>query len=151
MTTETTRWEPMRELAALRDEIESTFRQWAGPARTGEWVTTAGGWSPAVDVEENDDAYVVYAELPGVTAEDLQVSFDDGVLTVHGERKFYEEKKTETFRRVERRYGTFHRSLRLPGPVNSEKVEAAFKDGLLTVTVPKAEAAKPHRIEITQG
>jgi HSP20 family protein len=151
MTTETTRREPMRELASLRDEIESTFRQFLGPARTGEWVTTAGGWSPAVDVEENDDAYVVYAELPSVTAEDLQVTFDDGVLTVRGERKFYEEKKAETFRRVERRYGAFHRSLRLPGPVNSEKVEGTFKDGLLTVTVPKTEAAKPHRIEITQG
>lgn len=147
MSTELMRWEPMRELAALRDEIERAFRQPFGAHSTE--AVLAGAWTPALDVEETDAAFEVHVEAPGVETEDIDVTVEDGVLTISGERRFYEDKDESQFRRVERRFGRFHRTLRLPTPVDPEKVEASYTGGMLSVNIPKTEAAKPHKIDIT--
>ena len=110
-----------------------------------------GAFAPALDVEENDDNFTLHVEIPGVKPEDVDVSIEEGVLTIAGARDFYEDKQADGFRRVERRFGTFHRSVRLPDRVDPDGVTAEYKDGLLTVTVPKAESAKPRRIEVATG
>jgi HSP20 family protein len=141
------RYEPMRDIANIRDEIERFFREGFGTVAR-ELATEASGWAPEVDVEETGDNYRFHVELSGVKPEDISVSVEDGVLTVSGERRFYEEKEAEGFRRVERRFGSFHRAMRLPAKVDPEAVEATYADGVLDVIVPKAEETKPRRIEV---
>jgi HSP20 family protein len=146
-TTLPARYEPLRDIANVRDEIERFFREGFGPAAR-ELATTTGGWAPEVDVEETEDSYRFHVELSGMKPEDISVSVEDGILTLAGERRFYDEKEAEGFRRVERRFGSFHRAIRLPGEVDPEMIEARYRDGVLDVTVPKAEESKPHRIEV---
>lgn len=107
-------------------------------------------WSPAVDIRETGDEFIVTAEVPGLTKDDLELSVENGVLSISGEKKEeYEEGGNGTGRHlVERRYGRFQRNFSLPSSVNTDRVEASFKDGVLTVTLPKAEVAKPKRIKI---
>ena len=111
----------------------------------------AGGrtWLPAVDIYENDDAFVATADLPGLKKDDIDVSIEDNVLTVSGERKFEKSEDEGSFRRVERSYGTFRRSFTLPRGVESAKVEAKFEDGVLTLTLPKSELAKSRKITVS--
>ena len=149
MASELSRWEPMRELSNLRDEMERVFRQAFG-GEVDE-ASLGGAWSPALDVEETEDAFEVHLEAPGIKPDDIEITLEEGVLSISGERKFYEDKSEEGFRRVERRFGRFHRALRLPAPVDADKVAATYRDGLLSVSVPKAEAAKPRKIEIKPG
>jgi HSP20 family protein len=106
------------------------------------------GWTPAVDIYEDKDKYVVKAELPGMRKEDIQVSLDGNTLTISGERKHEEEKKEGETYRSERYFGRFQRSVTLPAQVQANKVEANYKDGVLSVTVPKAEEAKPKQIQV---
>ena len=108
----------------------------------------AASWLPAVDVRESDEAFVFTAELPGITKEDVAITVDDGILTLKGERRFNDSDEEKNYRRIERAYGTFSRSFKLPSAVDAEKITAAFADGLLTVTVPKAEVAKARKITI---
>lgn len=105
-------------------------------------------WTPPCDVYETDKEIVMRAELPGLTKEDVFVSIENNVLTIRGERKFTEEVKREDFHRVERTYGEFLRSFTLPTYIDANKILAEFKDGLLTVTLPKREEAKPKQIEV---
>ena len=146
MASELSRREPVRELASLRDEMERLLRQTFGG---GAEDAPLAGWYPALDVEETDDAFEVHLEIPGIDPEDVEITLEEGVLAIGGERRFYEDKTDEGFRRIERRFGRFQRSLRLPAPVDAEQVEATYADGMLSVTVPKAEAAKPRKIKIT--
>lgn len=135
-----------RHLSSLQDEVERAFRQAFG----GQGLaTSAGAFSPALDVEEDEDGFVIHVELPSVAADDVEVSLEEDVLTITGERRFYDERSTDDFRRIERSFGRFHRAVRLPDRVDGERVKATYRDGLLTVTVPKAEDAKPRRIPIT--
>lgn len=106
------------------------------------------GWMPAVDVHETKEAFLVEAELPGLSKDDVTVTFEDGLLTLSGERKVDEESEDKNYRRVERRYGAFSRSFNLPREVDAEAVTAKFKDGLLRITVPKKEQVKPRAIKI---
>ncbi len=142
-----------REVASLQDEFERMFRTFLGGGTSGgeSAPATAGAWSPALDVEETEDAFVLHVELPGCRPEDVEVSLEENVLTVTGERRFYDEREAEGFRRVERRFGRFHRAVRLPDRVDPDQVEADFDHGLLTITVPKAEQAKPRRIQVRSG
>lgn len=150
MANQVSRWEPARELSSLREEFERMFRQAFGGGGV-EAASPAGAWSPALDVEETDDAFVLHVEMPGCKPEDLDVTLDEGVLTISGERRFYDEKDADGFRRVERRFGRFHRAVRLPSRVDAERIEASYDDGILRVRVPKAEEAKPRRVEIRRG
>ncbi|WP_062378969.1 Hsp20/alpha crystallin family protein [Demequina pelophila] len=127
------------------DDFTRMVQQFFGDAD----ASLAGAFSPALDVEETEDGFTMHVELPGVKPEEVDVSLEENVLTVSGKRDFYDEKNTDGFRRVERRFGRFHRAVRLPDRVDPDKVAASYKDGLLTVTVPKAESAKPRRIQVS--
>jgi len=105
-------------------------------------------WSPAADVAEHDDKYVVSVELPGVNKEDVNITMQDNVLVIRGEKKQEKETKESDYRRFERSYGSFQRTFALPISVKTENIDAAYKDGILTVTLPKAEEAKPRQIDV---
>jgi len=106
-------------------------------------------WMPPVDIQETPEAYRLTAELPGLTKDDINITLENNVLRLSGERKFEKDVKKEGYHRIERTYGSFARAFTLPTQVNNEKVEAAFENGLLTITVPKAEQAKPRKIAIS--
>jgi HSP20 family protein len=108
-------------------------------------------WMPAMDVYETDDELVVTVELPGMSADDVDVSVEDATLTVSGTRAFSSEVKEESYHRIERRYGTFSRAVTLPPQVDTTRVDARFADGVLTVEVPKVEKAKPKKIQVQAG
>lgn len=140
-----TRHEPFRDLG-LQSEVERLFNNMIGTG--GRLPATAGAFAPALDVEESEDGFTLVIELPGVSPEDVDITLEENVLTVSGERNFYAGKEADGFRRVERSFGRFHRAVRLPDRVAGDRVEADYRDGLLTITVPKAEEAKPRRIEV---
>jgi len=140
-----TRWSPVRDLAAM--EMDRLHRMFDA-ALTGEPITR-GGWVPPVDIYETPDKdVVVKAELPGMKREDIKVSFENGVLTIEGERQFDEEITRDQYHRVERGYGSFRRSFTLPASVDATRVSATHKDGILTVTLPRREEARPRQIEV---
>jgi HSP20 family protein len=105
-------------------------------------------WAPAVDVEESDREYLIKTDLPEVNRQDVKVSIEDGVLSVEGERKHEKEEKTTKYHRLERTYGKFVRRLAVPGDVDAQKVAAEFKDGVLSVHLPKSAAAKPRTVDV---
>jgi HSP20 family protein len=119
--------------------------------RGGDNDMTRGAWSPSVDIFENKDNIVLEAELPGMSPEDVNISIENNVLTLQGERKFEKKDEGDNFHRVERSYGSFTRSFTLPPTVSSENVDATFDNGVLRLTLAKHEAAKPRRIEIKAG
>ena len=114
-----------------------------------EGVTTGGEWIPTVDIVENDHALTVKAELPGIEAKDVEVTIDNNVLTMKGERRMEKEVRKENYHRVERAYGSFARSFALPTFVDAQKVSAEFKNGLLTINVPKKEDTKTRAVKVT--
>jgi HSP20 family protein len=143
----------LRELLAPERSFEQRmnrlFEETFGPlGLQTEEALSVTGWTPSCDVYETDNEIVIKAELPGVKKEDAKVSIQDGVLSIIGERKFEEETKKENYIRVERSYGSFSRSFTLPTRVDPDKVAAEFTDGLLRVTLPKREEAKPKGIEV---
>ena len=141
------RYNQGRDVVSLQDEIQRMMRQAFGQG-LGDDAVAAGAWSPALDVEENSEGFRLHIELPGISPDAVDVSLEDNVLTITGERSFYDERNTDDFRRVERRFGRFHRAVRLPDRVAPDRVEATYRDGILTVIVPKAEEAKPRRITV---
>ena len=143
-----TRRDPFRELSSLQREVDRLFGDALGSSRA---PATAGAWAPALDVEETEDAFTLHIELPGVAPDDVEVSLEENVLTITGERRFYDNRESDGFRRIERSFGRFHRAVRLPDRVDPDNVRATHRDGLLTIEVPKAEEAKPRRIEISTG
>lgn len=136
-------WPTLGRLTDLRDEIDRLFE--APLARTSEFLTA---WTPAFDVYEEKDNFVVKAELPGVKKEDINVSLQDGSLIISGERKSETKSEEAEIYRAERFFGKFQRAVSLPTTVAANKVKADYKDGVLTVTLPKAEEAKPKQIEV---
>jgi HSP20 family protein len=112
---------------------------------------SATAWAPALDISERKDAYLVTVEVPGVNADDLDITLEDGLLTIQGERQLTSESSEQQYHRVERRYGAFRRSITLPAHVMAEGIQASFEDGVLQILVPKAEEAKPRRIQIRPG
>jgi HSP20 family protein len=143
------RWEPLRELSSLQSEMNrlfnTVFDQPTGGAGNGGALRR---WMPAMDLVETDDHFVLRADLPGLSEDDVKIELEDNTLTVSGERKAEHESRDEGFYRVERAFGTFSRSLTLPRGVNPEAVEASFNRGVLEVRIPKPEERKPRRIEI---
>lgn len=133
-------WNPFR-------EFEDRFgRVFAGLPVDPEW--NVGAFSPAIDVHEDENQYTITADLPGVKKEDLTLTVIDNVVTIKGERKQAAEKKEKGYHRIERSYGSFSRGFQIPGGVDADKVEAKFEHGVLSISLPKPEAAKPRNIEV---
>jgi HSP20 family protein len=142
------RWEPLRELSSLQTEMNRLFNT------VFDTPVANGGtrrWVPAMDLVETGEDFVLRADLPGLSQEDVKIELEDNTLTVSGERKAEHEAREEGFYRLERAFGSFSRSLTLPMGVNGEAVTAAFTHGVLEIHIPKPEAAKPRRIEIAVG
>lgn len=140
-------WKPFREVSRLRREMDRLWDEFFGPGRRA-FQPLEAEWVPAVDVAETPDKVVVKAEVPGIEAKEIDISLSGDVLTIKGEKKSEREEKKENYHLVERSYGSFSRSLRLPASVEADKIEATYKQGVLTVTCPKKEKVKPKAIEI---
>ncbi len=148
------RWNPGGEPAnvstdilSMQREINKMFGDFFRTDRD-ESSLLARDWKPAADFVEEDDAYVAKVELPGVRKDDVKITMQDNVLTIRGEKKEEKKGKEGGAHRVERFYGSFQRSFSLPASVNSNGIEAEYKEGILTITMPKAEEAKPRQIEV---
>jgi len=127
--------------------FDRLFREAFSPA-LGEGEVSTRTWAPPVDIYENGDNLVLKAELPGINPDDVEIRVEDNTLYLKGERKFEKEVKEQNYHRVERSYGTFTRTFSLPNSIDSDKVAATYKDGVLTLTMPKKEEAKPKTIKI---
>ena len=132
--------------ASLRKEMDRLFDRFLEPAWSE--MPVLGDWSPTVDVSEDKDAVTVKAELPGVEQKDIAVSLQEGMLTIKGEKRAEKEEKDKHYHRIERSYGAFYRSIQLPSAVDAGKVAATFKDGVVTITLPKSPEAKGTTIPI---
>ncbi|OGL05318.1 MAG: molecular chaperone [Candidatus Rokubacteria bacterium RIFCSPLOWO2_02_FULL_68_19] len=138
---------PWTGFTTLQKEIDRLFERFWEP-RWDEFPALAGEWTPSLDLSETKDALVVKAEIPGIEPKEIEVSLQDQVLTIKGEKRQEKEEKDEHYFRMERSYGGFVRSIRLPVPVDGSKVSATFKNGLLTVKLPKTPAAKGTTIPV---
>ena len=149
------RWDPFQDLRSAQDEMAQMSPMLAhalglhNRQASGRTATTA--WAPALDISERKDAYLVTVELPGLKAENLDITMEDGLLTIQGERELTSESSEQQFHRVEGHYGAFRRAITLPAHVMAEGIEASFEDGVLQILVPKAEEAKPKRIQVRPG
>ncbi len=137
------KWDPFKDLQAIQEKIDRIFEE----SLRGRDLAT-GLWTPAVDIYETDDAIVLEAELPGMNEKDIDVRVEDNVLTIKGERKIEQERKEENYYRMERYYGAFQRSFTLPSNVETDKIKAEYKKGILKVVMPKKEQAKPKQIKV---
>lgn len=134
------RWDPLQDLFQVGNELSRLI----GTAES----SVRGVWSPAVDILEGPEHFQIVVELPGMKSEDVNITVENDVLTLTGERQISEPSEQDSFRRVERQYGPFGRRIAIPPRCDSSKIEAGMDNGLLTITVPKVEQAKPHRIEV---
>ena len=148
------RWEPFRDLLSLQDRMNRLFDEsYRGGARSGnadDWAL-GGSWAPAVDIYEQDGNIVMKAELPGVDPKAVDIRLENNTLTLRGERTLDKEVKQDSYHRVERSYGAFSRSFTLPTVVDQGSIKAEYKDGVLKLTLPKREEAKPRQIQINVG
>src|SRR6185295_19544889 len=147
------RWEPFREMVTIQDRMnrifDEAFRANRGTGSEEDYALAS--WAPAVDIYEQEGNIVLKAELPGVDPKDVDVRVENNVLTLRGERKLDSEVKRESYHRVERAYGSFSRSFTLPNVVDTEKIKADYRDGVLRVNLPKREEAKAKQISISVG
>ena len=151
-----TRWDPFQDLRSAHEELAQMNPMLAHALglhgqQQGSGRATTTAWAPALDISERKDAYLVTVELPGVEADDLQITLEDGLLTIQGERHFAHDSSEQQFHRVERHYGAFRRSITLPAHVMAEGIQATVDNGVLQILVPKMEEATPKRIQVRPG
>ena len=142
------RWNPIRDFSVLQSQMNRLFED-----AMGTWLGESNGrgntnWVPLADIYENDNDLIVRAELPGVDPEMVDLRVENNVLTIRGERPFEQKVEQENYHRLERSYGTFSRSFTLPATIDADKIRAEYRDGILNLTLPKSEKAKPKRIQI---
>ena len=142
------RWEPFRGVSTLQDQINRLFNETFDRRGEESNLTT---WAPAVDIYETEQELVVKADLPDIDPKDLDIRVENNVLTIRGERKFEKKVNEDNYLRVERSYGSFARSFTLANTVNSEAIKAEYNNGVLTLTIPKREEAKPKQIKVNVG
>ena len=143
-----TRFDPFRDLAVVQDRMNRLFADsYRGPGRD-EALLNGGSWTPAVDIYEVDGGLVLKAELPDVNREDIEVNVENNTLTLRGDRKVDQTIKHESFHRIERSYGSFVRQFSLPATVDAAKIAAEYKNGVLTVTLPVREEARPRSVKV---
>lgn len=140
------RWTPYRDLGNLQREVDEWFGAFGLPTLANR--VEKGGWLPAMDIRETHEGYELEAELPGLNKEDIKITLQEDVLSLQGERKSGQEVAEGGYHHQERMFGGFARSFRLPGPVDGSKVQAEYKDGILRLSLPKAEGAKSRQIQI---
>ncbi|MCL7420503.1 MAG: Hsp20/alpha crystallin family protein [Methylobacter sp.] len=139
-----TRYEPWGLLNQLQKELERAYEGAAG----GEGSIATAEWAPAVDIKEENDKYVLQADLPGVKPEDIDLSMEEGVLTIRGEKKTEAKTERENYKRVERTYGSFYRRFSLPDTANADGISAKSRHGVLEIVIPKREAVQPKKINV---
>jgi HSP20 family protein len=146
-------WDMMRELASMQDRMNRMWRGWSGPYDRGyDDVTSGGAWTPPVDIYESASREIILkAELPGLKREDIDLTVESNTLTVRGERRRDPEVTEQQYHRVERAYGAFSRSFTLPNTVDPQRVKAEYRDGLLTITLPLRDEARPRQIQVEVG
>jgi HSP20 family protein len=144
------RWNPTRDLMQMREEMDRLFGQFMRRGEGEEATWGQGLWAPPVDIYETDDAFMLKAELPGFTKEDVNIEVHENRLIIRGERKRETEAKEDQYHRLERAYGRFERAFWLPTTVDAEHIQASFKNGILEMRLPKSEKAKPKQIPITE-
>ncbi len=142
------RFEPFSGVSGVQSQFDRFLREAFSPA-SGSGEASTRTWAPPVDIYENGDSLVLKAELPGVNPDDVEIRVEDNTLYLKGNRKFENEVKEQNYHRVERSYGTFTRTFALPNSIDADKVGASYKDGILTLTMPKKEEAKPKTIKIS--
>jgi HSP20 family protein len=145
-----TRWEPINDITNLSQRMDRVFEELMGRSlrRLADEDRLRGSWSPAVNILEKKDAIVITADLPGLKAEEVEITVDNGVLTIRGERRLEEAADGETYHRVERVYGMFERTFTLPNSVDVNKIDAKFRNGEMVVTLPKREESKPRAVKV---
>jgi HSP20 family protein len=145
------RYEPWGLLRRFHDDVNQLYGDSrVGPAGEGDHSSiVTSNWTPAVDIKEELDCFVLEADIPGVNPKDIEVTMENGVLTIKGERKHEEEKEVNGYKRVERSYGTFYRRFSLPDSADAERVTAKGKDGVLEVSIPKHEKVQPRKITVS--
>ena len=148
MRTTLSRWEPFRGASTLQEQVNRLFNDVLDRSSEESNLTS---WAPAVDIYETAQDLVVKADLPDVDAKDLNIRVENNILTIRGDRKFEKKVAEENYLRVERAYGAFSRSFSLANTVNSEAIKADYQDGVLTLTIPKREEAKPKQIKVNVG
>src|SRR5918912_2183786 len=141
------RYDPFRDLRTLQDEVNRLFSTNLSRAFGAEGIAR-GAWNPSVDIYENKDQIVLEAELPGMNREDFDLTVENNVITLRGERRFEKKDDSDNYHRVERSYGSFTRSFTLPQTVSAEDAKAEYRNGVLRVTLPKREEVKARRIEV---
>ena len=138
------RWNPYRNLITVPRDMDRLFTNFGL-----DFWNTDSVWNPAVDISENEKDYVVKAEIPGLKKNDIKISIEDDMLTLSGERKFENEQKENNYHRVERSYGKFQRAFHLPEGTKADEIKANYKNGVLSLTIPKPEKVKPKEIAIS--
>ena len=133
---------------ALQDEIKQVFDRFFGQEDTDASAVVTAQWVPRVDIKEEANRFVIYADLPGIDPQDIEVQMDKGILSIRGERRSESTTETERFSRVERRYGSFHRRFALPDSADPEGVAASGRNGVLEITIPKRPETTPRRIQV---
>ena len=149
------RWNPVRDgvtfpsdMFQMQREIDSMFDRFLGGSLAEDGSVFTSNWTPAVDITEHENEYIVKMELPGVSKDDVKITLENSVLTVKGEKKQEKESKSSNFHRVERTYGSFQRTFTVPSGVKADSIDASYKDGILNIALPKAEEAKPKQIDV---
>jgi HSP20 family protein len=143
------KWDPFVELEDVSKHLNRIFGRFPARAEADREVLAMADWAPTVDITETDSAYMIKGEIPGVNKEDVKVTIEDGMITMRGERKQEKEEKNKKFHRIERSYGSFLRSFRVPDDVDENAVKAEFKDGMINVTLPKSGKSKAKSINVS--
>jgi HSP20 family protein len=146
--TQTTRWDPIRELAEFERRLGGIFGRTPQIAGNGNEAISLAAWEPLVDIAEDDKEFLVKVEVPEMKKEDVKVTVENGTLRISGERKAEKEEKNRKYHRIERSYGSFLRAFTLPDGADGTKVSAQYKDGVLSVHLPKTAEAKPKSVEV---
>lgn len=143
------KWDPFRELEEVSSRLNRLFGRSTLPAESDREMLSVADWMPSVDISETDNAYLVKAEIPGVNKDDVKVTIEDGMLTIQGERKQEQEEKGKKYHRVERSYGCFMRSFRVPDDADDSAAKAEFKDGMLNITLNKSKKIRSNAVNVS--
>jgi HSP20 family protein len=143
------KWDPFVELEDVSKHLNRIFGRFPARAEADREILTMADWAPTVDITETDAAYLIKGEIPGVNKEDVKVTIEDGMITMRGERRQENEEKDKKFHRIERSYGSFMRSFRVPDDVDEAAVKAEFKDGMINVTLPKSGKSKAKSVNVS--